>query len=236
MPSKLVSARLLLLSRDFGLISEVCNAAQALRISCEICSEGQTALKRMCKGKYEGILIDYQSEPDAARILSALRTSTSHRTAITFGIIEPGQGPEAARAGLHFVLSRPLDHVHIRQTVRAALPLLIRERRRYFRADLGTAVVINSATHGRMTATSLNISEVGMALECGSRLPAGEKVSVEFQLPGLPASLVLNAEVCWAREKLIGLQFQQVPAPMLEGLKLWLSKRLEEIVPELAAP
>ncbi len=232
MPSTPLPLRLLLLSRDVGLIEEVCNAAQRMRIFCEICSDGPSALKRLCKSKFEGILIDYK-ESEAARLLSAVHNSTAHRMAITIGIIETSQRLEASRAGLHFVLSRPLDHTDLRRTLRAAFPLLIQEARRYFRAAVELTVTLHSSSYGRVTATSVNISEGGMALDCGPSLALGDQVSVEFRLPGVTQPMALNAEVCWKKEKLAGLQFRQVPAPMLQALKSWLAERLEEAIPEL---
>ena len=228
-----VPLRLLLLSRDFGLINDVCDTAQPLRIFCEICSDGQSALKRLCKSKFEGILIDYKGEPDTAHVVSAVHSSTSHRMAITFGVVESSQRAEASRAGLHFVLSRPLDSKNLRRTLRAAFPLLVQEHRRYYRAPIAVTVTLRSGSSGCVTATSLNVSEGGMALGGAVGLVVGEKVSVEFQLPGLKQPTSLNAEVCWTKEKLAGLQFQRVPAEMLQDLKSWLAERLEEGIPEL---
>lgn len=228
----LIPLRLLLLSRDFALINEVCNLAQPMRIYCEICADSRSALKRLCKAKYEGVVIDYQAGPDTSVVLDAIHNSTSHHSAITFGVVESPQNREAFHAGLHFVINRPLDSTKVRRTLRAALPLLIQERRRYFRAPVGTAVTLTSAKHAGVAARSLNLSQGGMALECDVALAPSEKLLLEFSLPGLAQLLQLHAEVCWTRDKLAGLQFQHVPPPTLETLQSWLAQRLEEDIPK----
>ncbi len=234
MSSKLLTVRILLISRDLSLITDFCNVAQPMRIFCEICSDGQSALKRICRSKFEGILIDYKVQADAARILTAIHNSTSHRRAITFGVIEPSQRHEAFRSGLHFVLSRPLEISRVVRTLRAALPLLLQERRRYFRAPTAVSVLVRSDGCDRVHATSVNISEEGMSLE-GDTLPkVGAKASVEFQLPGMTGPIVLNAEVCWTKDKLAGMQFQRVPAKIQEELRSWLEMRLEESIAVLS--
>lgn len=230
---KAVPVRILLISRDFGLIDEICNLAQPMRIFCETCGDGHSALQRLCKSKFEGIVIDYKGEPDASRIVTAVHNSTSHRVAITFAIVVEEQRTEAFRAGFHFILSRPVESKSLRRTLRAAFPLLVQERRRYFRANLDVPVILHSARAGKMKTKSINISEGGMALACELCPAVGEKVSLEFQLPGTAQAMAVNAEVCWTKEQMVGVQFQRVPAAISGSLKSWLLERLEKTIPEL---
>ena len=126
LPSTFMPLRLLLVSRDFGVVNDVCNIAQRLKILCEICSDGQSALKRLCKSKFEAILIDYRDQPEAPRMITAVQNSTSHNLAVTLAVVQSGQQVEALRAGFHFVLTRPLDLKQVQRTLRIAFPLLIR--------------------------------------------------------------------------------------------------------------
>ena len=233
--SAILPLRLLLISRDFGLISEACNAAQPMKIFCEICSDGQAALRRLCKSKFEAVLIDYKVEQDARRIITAVQNSTSHRSAVTFAVVEGSQKPEATRAGFHFVLSRPVDFKNLRRTIRTAFPLLVQERRRYFRAAIAVPITLQSAACERVVGATVDISEGGMAVECDASLPLDTKVVAEFRMPGVPQNIQLNARVCWIKGKLAGLQFEQLPVDILEIVKSWLTQRLEEAIPELNA-
>lgn len=226
--------RILLVTRDFTLITEICNIAQGMKIFCEICCNSNSALKRLCKSKFEAILIDYAGEQEAARILAAVQNSTAHSTAVTLGIVETTQRSEATRAGLHFVLTRPLDVRTVRRTLRTAYPLLIQERRRYFRADIAADVVLQSEGCGRIRATSVNVSEGGMAVHCDRSLAMGAKFAVDFRLPGILQPLELDAEVCWTKENIAGLQFRRVPTNILTLLISWLTRRMQEAIPDLA--
>lgn len=234
LPSTLMPLRLLLITRDFSLVNDICNIAQRLKIFSEICSDGQSALKRLCKSKFEAILIDYKTQPEGPRIITAVHNSTSHRNAVTVAVVDPSRKVEALRAGFHFVLTRPLDLKDAQRTFRIAFPMLLQERRRYFRASLAVPVTVESRSCGRVGATSINVSEGGMALECPVSLPLGAKATLQFRLPGMMMTIEIEVEVCWTKEKIAGVQFQRVPAELRDALKCWLTERLDEAIPELA--
>ena len=233
-PSTLMPLRMLLISRDFGLVNDICDIAQRFKIFCEISFDSQSALKRLCRSKFEAILIDYKDQLDAPRIISAIHNSTSHRMAVTFAVLDSKQKVDATSAGFYFVLSRPLDLKQVQRTMRIAFPMLLQERRRYFRASVAVPVTVESRSCGPVSATSLNVSEEGMALECTVSLPVGAETTLQFRLPGMMMTMELEAEVCWTKDKMAGLQFQRVPAELRDALKSWLVERLQQAIPELA--
>lgn len=233
LPSTFMPLRMLLISHDFGLVNDLCDIAQHFKIFCEICSDGQSALKRLCKSKFECILIDYKDQPEALRIITGVHNSTSHRMAVTFAVTDLEQKGDAISAGFHFVLTRPLDLKQVQRTMRIAFPMLVQERRRYFRASVAVPVTVESRSCGRVSATSLNVSEGGMALECTVSLPVGAKATLQFRLPRM-MMMELEAEVCWTKDKMAGLQFQRVPAELSDAVKSWLTQQMQEAIPELA--
>jgi hypothetical protein len=90
-------------------------------------------------------------------------------------------------------------------------------------------VQVSSGARADFVATSVNISELGIALTYSPALQVGDRVVLQLTLPGPPVSAKISAEVCWRdKEGNAGLEFVQVPAVVKEQLKSWLSGQLEE--------
>jgi hypothetical protein len=47
-------------------------------------------------------------------------------------------------------------------------------------------------------------------------------------------TMEFEAEVCWTKDKIAGVQFQRVPAELRDAVKSWLAERLQEAISELA--
>ncbi len=232
MPKVTRPIRVLILSRNIDTVEVICAAAQKAMIQCEIVSDSETAVTRLSKEKFEGILFDFDVLESCALCLELLRSSKSHQQAITFALVaETEQAKEATRLGIHFILRRPLDEAELRRTLRAAFPLLMRERRRYFRCPIVIPVLMDCAEGGRVVAKSINISEGGMALEGDVSISVGKKLVARFQLPGSEERVYLNASVCWKKQRVMGIQFLNIPTYVLVRLQSWLSDRVEQTIP-----
>jgi hypothetical protein len=78
-------------------------------------------------------------------------------------------------------------------------------------------------------ATSVNISELGIALTNSPALQVGETVVLRLTLPDPEVSAKISAEVCWRDEAgSAGLQFVGVPVQIKEQLTAWLTVRLDQ--------
>ena len=79
----------------------------------------------------------------------------------------------------------------------------------------------------------MNVSEGGLAAAASVAFSPGALVRVEFVLPGEPTKFDLDAEVCWCNHKgHVGLQFQSVPQEQTLLLQAWLSRKIEEGIPQ----
>jgi c-di-GMP-binding flagellar brake protein YcgR len=140
--------------------------------------------------------------------------------------------PDAFRAGANFALAKPLLPAILLRTLRAAYPLMVRERRRYYRYPLQIPIHLSSSSHSEFVATSVDISEGGMALASPVQLQVGEKVKLKLALPGAERTATIASEVSWSDNAgRVGLQFLEVPATVVEGLRSWIADRLEECQP-----
>jgi hypothetical protein len=225
--------RVLIITQDIEVIDVLCHTMQRLAMHAEICQDTATALRKTCRSKYEGLVVDFVLEKDAVEFMNRMHDSTAHRQSITFAILDDGRDLRTGvTAGAHFLLKRPLVPQQVYRTLKASYSLMVRERRRCFRCPATFPVTVLPKSGARFAAVSINISEGGMALEMSSAMQVDELVELHFRLPGQNESISLGAEVCWAKSDRVGLQFCRVTRDTSEKLQSWLSERLQEDLPE----
>ena len=74
-----------------------------------------------------------------------------------------------------------------------------------------------------------------MALSTIVPLSTGEKVHVQFTLPGHEVPFVAESTICWLKTGDIGLRFVSLSQEHKSELQGWLSRKLEEMLPEIVA-
>jgi hypothetical protein len=82
---------------------------------------------------------------------------------------------------------------------------------------------------------SVNISEGGMALSTFVPLNTGECVQVRFTLPGQRVPFVVESNICWLKSGCLGVRFVSLLPEHKSDLQGWLSRKLEESLPESVA-
>jgi hypothetical protein len=89
---------------------------------------------------------------------------------------------------------------------------------------------------GELICETLNISEGGMAVHTSIALKLGAGAKVQFALPGEPTAFNLEAEICWCDNKgRAGLQFRSRSPEQQALLQAWLSRKIEQGLPEAVA-
>jgi PilZ domain len=232
MSRETAAVRALLVSRNIQTIEFLCLHMQKLAMHVETACDVESANRKLCHAKFEGVLIDLELGPEALQLLKKLRDLTSHKHAISFAIVgdELETGIECA-ANATFVLRRPFSAPAVIKMLRASYPLMFRERRRDYRHTIEMRTVIK-ADGTEVTAGSINISETGIAIQSFTPLTIGAKVQLRIDLPGVAESLNVSGEVRWNDPKgRAGILFVEVPAKMSERLQIWLSERMTELVP-----
>ena len=230
MPSKNLGVRALLVSADIQTIDLLCYYMGKLAMHVDVCSDFVSAARKLCHAKYEAIVVDFKDATAALDLLKKSREMTSHKAAVVIAILNANdEMPSAFRAGASFVLVKPIPPAVLVRTLKVSYPLMVSERRRYFRCPVRIPVQVSGGSRAEFMATTVNISELGIALTNSPTLQVGERVALQMTLPGAPAGAKISAEVCWRdNEGNAGLEFVQVPAVVKEQLKSWLSGRLEE--------
>jgi CheY-like chemotaxis protein len=203
---------------------------EKMAMHVEVCSDFASATRKLCHSKFEALVVDFKDRTGALELLKTSRQMTSHKAAVVLAILNSNdEMPSAFRAGASFVLVKPLSPAVLMRTLRVSYPLMVNERRRSFRCPVQIPVLVSVGSKPEFTATSVNISETGIALANSPGLQAGDRVALRLTLPRTQASAQIAAEVCWCNPTgTTGMEFVQVPVAVKEQLRYWLAARLEE--------
>jgi CheY-like chemotaxis protein/Tfp pilus assembly protein PilZ len=232
-PAKAIGVRILLVSGDIRAIDTLCHFMEHMAMHVEVCSDMGSATRRLCHNKFEAVVVDFEDQAEALGLIKTSRGMTSHKAAVVLAILNSSnEMPDAFRAGANFALVRPLLPAILLRTLRAAYPLMVRERRRYYRYPMQIPIHLSGSSRSEFVATSVDISEGGMALATSVPLQVGERVSLKLTLPGTEGTTKISSEVCWVDNAgRVGLEFVKVPATVVERLQSWIAGRLEGCQP-----
>ena len=223
----------LLVCKDAVTIKQLRESLRQLDMLPEVCNEASAALALLNQHKFDAVVVDLQLGAQANAILERIRLSTWNRTAVLFTISDTdAETASAFKAGSNFVLKRPLSLTSIDRSLKVAYGLIVRERRRYFRCPIEIPAKIRNAAIPEIHGQTVNISEGGLAIAASSALDPEIKVQVQFTLPGHEAPFVADAIVCWCKGTYLGLQFTSLSSDLASELQEWLSRRLEQSLPQ----
>jgi CheY-like chemotaxis protein len=231
------AVRALLVSNDPPTIEQLSESLQELAASTQVCTDIPSAIRLLNTRKFETVVVDLRLGEQTRVVLEQVRLSPSNRTTVAFAITDsPNEAAIAFEAGSTFVLQRPLSAISIGRMLKAAYGLIVRERLRYFRCPVSVPAVIQKHDTGEIHCQAVNISAGGMAIITSVPLKPGTRVSVQFTIPGQPTEFTAQSEVCSYDEKgRVGLRFLEPSPQQRSELREWLSRRLEESLPESVA-
>jgi len=231
-----IVTRALLVCRDTRSVDMLCHCTQQMAIQIEVCPDAASATRKLCRNKFEAIVVDLAIGPDALDLIRKLHGMTSHRRAVIFAISDTEEQAKAAfQSGATFLLEKDSLPLTTLRTLRAAYPMMVAERRRYFRFPLDMMVFIRIGALPEFRARSVNLSESGMAVVSNEPLSSGDRIQLRLCLPDAADFLTLTADVCWTNaEGRAGVKFQQVLPSVRERLQNWLAARFDECTQPLA--
>jgi len=226
----------LLVSADLVTVRQFRYALQQLSISADVCKEVPAAIRLLNRRKFDAVIVDLQLGEQSGLVFDEMQLTASNRTAVTFAVSGHDTQPAADfRKKVGFVFERPLSAQIIHSTLKPAFGLILRERRRYFRCPVSIPVVILRHAMPEVRCYSVNVSEGGMALSTFVPLKPGEGVRVEFTLPGHEASFSAESTICWWKTGHLGVRFVSLSRERKSELQDWLSRKLEEMLPDFVA-
>ena len=224
-----------MVSADPVTIGKFSLALEEFSLSPDVCTGMLASIRLLNRRKFEAVIIDLQLGEQAGLILDEVHRSSSNRTAVTFAISGSDEEGAAFRKRSEFVFERPVSMQSIHSTLKPAYGLILRERRRYFRCAASVPVIVIRTNMPEVRCHSVNISEGGMALSTFVPLNTGECVQVQFTLPGQRVPFVVESNICWLKSGCLGVRFVSLLPEHKSELQGWLSRKLEESLPESVA-
>jgi CheY-like chemotaxis protein len=226
----------LLVCNDAATIKQLSQSLQQLAMIPELCAEIPNALVMLNQHKFDAVIVDLQLGGQINEVVERIRLSSWNRTAVIFTISNSDAETAAAfKSGCNFVLRRPLSLSAIDRSLKVAYGLIVRERRRYFRCPVEIPATICRPPLPEIHGQAVNISEGGIAIATAVALDPEIKVQVQFILPGDQTPFVVDAMICWRKDACLGLRFTSISPDLSSELQAWLSRRLEQSLPESVA-
>src|SRR5256885_13553504 len=160
----------LLLCSDEKIVRVLRRVLGDLDIELQVCADADSALYRLTRRRFEGIIVDCDAE-GAAQVLRSARSAPCNRQAVAVAIVEPAVGlREVFGLGAHFVLYKPVASERAKSSFRAARALMKSERRRNARVAVQIPVSMQRLEVGdTMKVTTIDVSEGGMAVSIPKR-------------------------------------------------------------------
>jgi CheY-like chemotaxis protein len=219
----------LLVCVDEAAVELLRRALEELGIQVELCPDAVRAAVRLAQDRYDLLIVDCEEKADVVAILRECRSSRANESTLAVVVAQQDDIREMFSLGVNFVLYKPLTHERVMSSLRAAQAVLYRDKRGKTRTPVHTQATIDYAGGEQEKATLVDLSEHGMAVNFGKKLPAASKVYFQFQLPGQTARVRLSGQVMWQDwNGRAGIQFVDVPQASRKALHEWLQRSLAE--------
>jgi CheY-like chemotaxis protein len=203
-----------------------------LEIAVEVCSDADSAVRKLTRRRFEAVVVDCNDEDMAAQVLKSVRSAPCNKRSIAVALID---GQTAVRSaftlGAHFVLYKPISAERARTSFRAARALMKCERRRNTRVSMQipVALVTENGARQRKALTS-DISQGGMSLKVSRRAQDSGPMRIKFTLPGTDHGIECAAEVAWEGDgSQAGIRFANLSSEQRDHLKVWLAQHAPEM-------
>jgi CheY-like chemotaxis protein len=218
----------LLVCADEAAAQVLRQVLEELSIRVESCPDLVRAAIRLAQQRFDVVILDCKSHPDAVGLLRETRHSRLNDSTLAVTVVQRQESiREMFSLGVNFVLYKPVAYDRALSSLRAARAVMRKEKRRRARAPVHAHAKVDYANVEQEKATLVDLAADGMAVLFGKKLPPTSKVYFQFQLPGQKSSVRLSGQVVWQDwNGLAGIQFADVPKASRRLLDEFLSATL----------
>ena len=222
-PILVMKLQSLVFCSDEKIIRVLRRVLSDLEIMVDHCAEGDAAIHKLTRQRYEAIIVDCSNERVASQVLRSARTAPCNKRAVAVAILEADRAMRSAfELGAHFVLYKPLSSERAKTSFRAARALMKRERRRNTRVPVEIPVLLEFEGGGQQRTATSDLSEGGIAIQQAPKAKQPSTITARFTLPGTQYEVVCVSEVAWTNSgRQAGLRFVEPSAEAHHQLKLW---------------
>ena len=196
------------------------------------------ALCRLTEQKFEAVIVDYDDPHSAALVLQNAYQASSGNHAVTVALLnDRTKVRHVFGAGANFVLYKPISPQQAEASLRAAIALMKRERRRSFRVPVQLPVRLRVENGAEMEGILLDLSEDGLDVLAAQPLCPAARISAQFILPNDGAEIDVRGEVAWANPNgESGVRYTDLADNFRQTLREWVVTNAAELLPEDAEP
>jgi DNA-binding response OmpR family regulator len=226
----------LLVSRDRELAKTLQPALERFTVGMEVCVGPNAGREILNSERFDAVIVDCDDLQGGLDLLKQARGGTANRSSVALAVLNGKTTTrQAFDLGASFVLQKPVTLVNAVRCASAAVSMMARERRRYYRHPIDMSVTLYFGEDCRLDTKATNVSDGGLAVELKEPLPKRSLSLVKFTPPGMATTMELKAEVAWADEKgRAGIRFVGVPKRTREQLEVWLAENFAAKFPELS--
>jgi len=203
---------------------------EELSIRVETCPDFIRAGIRLAQERFDVVIVDGASNSEVISLLRESRMSRLNDATLAIAVVD-GQDSirEMFSLGVNFVLYKPVAYDRAMSSLRAARAVMKKEKRKNARAAVHAHATVDYANVEQEKATLMDLSQDGMAVMFGKKLPPTSKVYFQFRLPNQSMSIRLSGQLIWQDwNGRGGIQFVDVPKTSKRLITEFLAASLPE--------
>jgi CheY-like chemotaxis protein len=223
----------LLVSKDEQAMAVLTPVLAGFGLGVQCCGYPD-ALCRLTEQKFDAVIVDYDDPHSAALVLqNAYQSSAPHKTVTVALLGDRTKVRHVFGAGANFVLYKPISQQQAEASLRAAMALMKRERRRSFRVPVQLPVRLRVENGTEMEGILLDLSEDGLDVLAAQPLCPSAIISAHFALPDQGTEMDVRGEVAWANPNgESGVRYIDLPDNLRQTLKAWVVTSAADLLPE----
>ena len=193
-PKSHLGMKALIVGHDPETIGIFSHVLREKGIESEKCFSESLALERLSSAKFQALVLDCD-EIDCGEMLK--NVPRPNERVLVIAVASENNKQAASRAGISFVVERPLTPQQVREVMRAAYGRMLRDGQQYFRLTAELPVSIRKPSGAVLQCMTLNVSQTGMAVKSESSFAAGEPVNIAFAVPNTDIVVSAEGKVIW---------------------------------------
>jgi len=221
---------LLVVTKDDASVTPLKQVLTGFGLSVQVCTHS-SALGRLKGQKFDAVVVDFDDPASGALILQQAYQASSGSSAITAALLSDKTKVRIAfRAGANFVLYKPITAEQAEISLRAAIAIMKRERRRSLRVPVQAPAWLRTDAGEEIEGIMLMLSENGMELMAAHPQNQGAQFSFRFSLPEGGSEINGRCEIAWANPNgQSGVRFLDLAEDFRVGIKKWIAASAQHL-------
>lgn len=215
----------MVVSRDWQEVGVLECILGGLHIGVDVESKLESAQSRLQTSKVDALILDCDLGGTTRFLqdLHGLKLPSSVPLLIVSG---SSSRSSLESTGASFVFEKPISVEQAVHTLSAARNVILDGRLRYHRQTLAVPATLSCGQDDVVEANVINLSQGGVGVRVGERLPVSGPVRLSFAIPGSKRPVKCVGKVAWTDEQgNAGIRFVQISQQMKRDLQIWLEQQ-----------